>query len=55
MIGFGNEAEWVVHTVAHLYDEVDIAGGVGNVEYGRPGETGQASLILAVPPLVLDV
>ena len=44
-----------MHTVAHLYDEVDITGGVGDVEYGRPGEAGQAPLVLAVPPLVLDV
>ena len=54
----GNEGEWVdcwVYTVAHLYDEVDITAGVGDVEYGRPGEAGQASLVFAVSPLVLDV
>ena len=44
-----------VHIASHLYDEVDITGGVGDVEYGRAREAGQAPLVLAVPPLVLDV
>ena len=54
----GNEGERVdrsVCTAAHLYNEVDITAGVGDVEYGRPGEAGQASLVFAVSPLVLDV
>ena len=52
----GSLCAWV-HTAScsHLYDEIDITAGVGDVEYGGPGEAGQAPLILAVPPLVLDV
>ena len=40
---------------ANLYDEVDVAVWIGDVENGRPGKAGHASLFFAVPPLLLDV